>query len=303
MEFTFGGEVTDRSAVVRMEDNVVVNIIVAPPTEPAPEGCFLVDISDGRFCDIGWTWDGTKFYNPSPAPAPAPVPATNINAGQALNDILSSNPDLIQSIPAIHDYVYVNGELVRQDMTISLPEAAPALQLLKDNFPNSIVNFESVPTNLIGVYGDYRPPYTNESISWYEMRKPPQEILDQYNIPENMYPDIYHWYGLKHDLTTKEVMLKVVFGSGTLELSNLPSIPGINESFYARLHHIDGTVEPYVDCYVNAPENEIMEFCLSNNIPFTSVADRPGFTWIYGVTFNYDTKEIITVKAYRRVDE
>jgi hypothetical protein len=33
----------------------------------------LIDVSDGRFCDIGWIWNGTEFYNPNPNPQPSPV--------------------------------------------------------------------------------------------------------------------------------------------------------------------------------------------------------------------------------------
>jgi hypothetical protein len=73
MTYEFGSIVYDRSAVVRLEDNVVVNIIVATPNEPAQIGCQLIDVSDGRFCDIGWVWNGTEFYNPNPNPQPSPV--------------------------------------------------------------------------------------------------------------------------------------------------------------------------------------------------------------------------------------
>ena len=302
MEYTFAGTVNDKSAVVRTEDNVVVNIIVAPPTEPAQEGCYLVDVSDGKPCDIGWVWNGTSFYDPDPKPQPSnPIIFVRTNTGYLLNQALGENPEIAPYIPAIHDQVYVNGEMVREDISISLPEAVPVLELLKVNFPNSTVNFESIPTNFIGTYDGYRPPYTNESISWYEMIRPTPELLSQYNVPEDMYPDIYNWYGLKHNLVTQEIMLKVVFEGTSLDQSKIPNIPGKNDSFFARLHRADGTIEPYIDCYANATEEEIIAFCAEHNIPFTSVEDKPGYTWTYGITFNYDTKEIITVKTYRRV--
>jgi hypothetical protein len=47
-----------------IKDNVVVNIIVAELTDPPPEGCTLVEIP---FCDIGYTWDGTRFNPPQPS--------------------------------------------------------------------------------------------------------------------------------------------------------------------------------------------------------------------------------------------
>lgn len=297
MEFTFV-EVTDRSAVVRTIDNVVINIIIAPPTEPAPKGCFLVDISDGRFCDIGWIWDGTDFYNPNPEPIVPDVPQVSTNVGEIMNELINSNPN---NIPAIHDHVYVNGEMVREDVSVVLPEAAPVLALLRENFPDSTINYESIPNNVIGMYNSYRPPYTDESISWYEMTKPSKELLQSYGITENMYPDIYNWYALKHNLVTKEIMLKVVFKGNSLDRTALPEIPNVENGFFARIHRIDGSVEPYLDCYFSSAENIVIEYCQKYNIPYTSVADKPGYTWIYGVTFNYDTKEIITVKNYKRI--
>ena len=54
------------AAVIDMATNVVVNKIVADAaTDIAPEETYLVDISDGAVCDIGWLWDGTNFVDPS----------------------------------------------------------------------------------------------------------------------------------------------------------------------------------------------------------------------------------------------
>jgi hypothetical protein len=46
-------------------NNLVVNIIVANPTDTPPEGCILIPLYT---CDIGWSWDGTTF-NPPPQQA------------------------------------------------------------------------------------------------------------------------------------------------------------------------------------------------------------------------------------------
>ena len=56
------------AAVVQLSDLVVINIIMADAhTDPAPEGCELVDITSGPTCAIGWVYDpatGT-FSDPS----------------------------------------------------------------------------------------------------------------------------------------------------------------------------------------------------------------------------------------------
>lgn len=56
-----------RCAVVQYSDNVVVNIILADPTDTPPDGCFLVAVSDDQFLDIGWIYDPeTGTFSPPP---------------------------------------------------------------------------------------------------------------------------------------------------------------------------------------------------------------------------------------------
>lgn len=42
-------------------DGVVINMIVAEPTDVPPEGCTLIEIP---FCDIGYVWNGERFVAP-----------------------------------------------------------------------------------------------------------------------------------------------------------------------------------------------------------------------------------------------
>lgn len=51
-------------AVVQLSDNIVVNRIVAEPTDLAPEGTQLIQCDD-MLCDIGWTWTGNEFTPPT----------------------------------------------------------------------------------------------------------------------------------------------------------------------------------------------------------------------------------------------
>lgn len=55
-------------AVVEITDNVVINKIVAEPTDTPPDGTYLVLIPDGVMCDIGWIWNGSEFIDPNPPP-------------------------------------------------------------------------------------------------------------------------------------------------------------------------------------------------------------------------------------------
>jgi hypothetical protein len=48
--------------------NTIINLIVAEPTDLAPQDCILVITPDsnGNQPGSGWTWDGTTFINPNP---------------------------------------------------------------------------------------------------------------------------------------------------------------------------------------------------------------------------------------------
>lgn len=54
-----------RCAVVQNLTNVVVNLIIADPTDQPPEDCYLVGVPDGVFVDIGWLYDpSTGEFSP-----------------------------------------------------------------------------------------------------------------------------------------------------------------------------------------------------------------------------------------------
>lgn len=51
-------------AVVRLSDGLIINIIVAAPSDPAPDGCQLVEVMTGQPCDIGWYYANSVFNGP-----------------------------------------------------------------------------------------------------------------------------------------------------------------------------------------------------------------------------------------------
>jgi hypothetical protein len=55
-----------RCAVCRLSDGLVVNIIVAIPSDLPPIDCQLIEIMNEQLCDIGWYYDGTTFIDPNP---------------------------------------------------------------------------------------------------------------------------------------------------------------------------------------------------------------------------------------------
>jgi hypothetical protein len=67
-----------RAAVVNIEDNVVVGIIIADASTDVPyAGTFLVDV-DFFDCQPGWIYDPKvgDFVNPNPPPPETPVEVT-----------------------------------------------------------------------------------------------------------------------------------------------------------------------------------------------------------------------------------
>lgn len=57
------------SALVDIQTNIVINIIVADPAvDPAPEGCTLVGLPDDSPVSFGWIYDPAtgQFTDPNP---------------------------------------------------------------------------------------------------------------------------------------------------------------------------------------------------------------------------------------------
>ncbi len=58
-----------RCAVVQLLDGLVVNIIIAMPSDEPQIGCELIEVASGEPCNIGWYWNGSMFVDPFP-PSP-----------------------------------------------------------------------------------------------------------------------------------------------------------------------------------------------------------------------------------------
>lgn len=196
----------------------------------------------------------------------------------------------------IRDRLYVAGQIMRDDFTISSPQAAPILADLEQAFPG-IADYRANPANLIGRYAPYRPPYENPSISWYEMAPPNASLLAQYKA--GGYRSYMDWYGLKFDLVTREILLKVVLGADCFTDLALPPLPR-GARFFARIHRSDGSAAPDVDCYVLSDHDVMRDYCQSLGHPAPYPDESPESVWLYGVTFNIDTRQIEVVKAYER---
>ena len=211
------------------------------------------------------------------------------------------------------DQVYMNGEIKRIDYSCDRPEAMEQINRLVEAFPEySVEQLTASPENVIGNYGNYRPPYNNDSISFYDFSKPSVLTLIKYGASISTYMDynddyLLGWYGIKHDLVTGKKQAKFVFGQGSETynkkfVKNLPpQIPTKNRyRFFAKLHNEDGTVEPWVDCYFVSTINWMRDWCEMMGLTFPLPDDVTKQPWCFSVVWNEDTGEIDCVKAYLR---
>ena len=54
-----------RCAVVEISTYLVQNVVIADPSDPAPEGCWLIGISDDDACASGYTYNpATGTFSP-----------------------------------------------------------------------------------------------------------------------------------------------------------------------------------------------------------------------------------------------
>ena len=202
------------------------------------------------------------------------------------------------------DEVYMNGEVKRTDYSCDRPEALTEINRLVAAFPEyTVEQLTSEAQNVIGQYGAYRPPYNDNSISFYDFTTPTAQTLAAYGCTADTYgDDLLNWHGIKHDLTNLTKTAKFVFTQvhGSY-LSNTPSSLPTNRSiFYARIHNADGTIEPWVDVYIVSTINYMRDWCAAHGLTFPLPDDVTQQPWCFSVVFNEQTGQLANVKAYIR---
>lgn len=96
-------------AVCRLSDGLVLNLIMASPSDPAPDGCQLVEIMTGQLCDIGWYYANGVFNGPR----------TYAMCSAATNEVVSFfSASYVSPIPTAPDGYY--GVEVLSSMTCGI---------------------------------------------------------------------------------------------------------------------------------------------------------------------------------------
>ena len=210
-------------------------------------------------------------------------------------------PDFTENF---RDDVYMAGEIKRVDYSCDRSEALTQINRLVAAFPEyTVEGLTANSQNVIGEYGNYRPPYPDNCISFYDFSTPSAETLAAYGCTTDTYgDDLLQWHGIKHDLTAGTKQAKFVFSQnhGTY-LANPPAqLPPNRTAFYARIHNTDGSVSQWVDTYVISTNNYMRDWCADVGKPFPlpdSVTDQP---WCFGIVHDDTNGAIECVKAYVR---
>lgn len=184
-------------------------------------------------------------------------------------------------------------KIYREAISIITKTGSEILKILKDNFPNCEAGDD--PLECIGYTPEnVRPPYSNPTISWYAWKRPSDDILIEYGVSDYV---PYNVYGKKFDLTTGEVMLKVMHNSAEAAPPDLP-VGWLNG--YGRLYYQNKTKDENVDYYFAGPQQQMIDFCERNNIQYPAPLDLDVVGW--GIVYNINTLEIVMVKAYHLPD-
>lgn len=196
------------------------------------------------------------------------------------------------------DDVYCDVECVRRDYTVGTPEGQLLTAKLQEEFPD-YVDYTRNEYNVVGEYDCYREPYENPSISWYDFNTTPSEALQLEFGTSYLNTNLRGWYGLKFDLVTHGIMLKMVFDEYDGDLPELPK----GEVFFARTHFQDGTYSEWIDTYIYATPKRIRKFCEDKGLTYPLPENEHedcAVVWCWGLVFNKDTLEYGPIKGYAR---
>ena len=238
--------------------------------------------------------------------------ANKLQARAAFDSYITSL-QITKPLENITDKVWMNGSLARTDYSITSTDGQRIKGILDTNFSGT--NYARDNRNLVSEFTPNREPYQNNSVSWYDMQAIPDSLKTQYSVNYNDYTD---WYGMKFDLTTNKILLKVVIELDDPVAQELiektrPNFPTqerevwnktLQVNYIALIHEPDGTVTNQVDFFLNCSDIRIKEFCDANSLTFPydysdkSLRDR---IWTWGIVFNRTTGAPTHVKAYERV--
>lgn len=206
------------------------------------------------------------------------------------------------------DDVYMNGQLIRQDINISTDAGSAIVDQLEAGWDGFIPNYRTRSSNLVSEFSPVRPPYTNDSISFYEQNPPSDALISQFELD---YESYLPWYGLKFDkVDTSNVSIKVVLQSGEMHRAHADiaekiesKIPVWGNHFFAVIYNSDNEMNENVDVYFHASYDVVKAWAEPNlRISHTDNSYNNNL-WIWGAVYNTTSNEITHLKSYIRYYE
>jgi len=221
--------------------------------------------------------------------------------------IIKSQLEYVNTVTDAHDVTYMNGGLARHDYAVGTTEGQAIVAKLEETWPDEVSSYTTHSKNLVAEYLILRPPYTNNTISFYNFEEPSDAIKTTFNATYEQYKP---WYGLKFDTVTESVLAKFVIPAQEMErvdptvytaVSN--HLPISSYHFYARIHDKSNNVNENIDVYFMADPVFVGAWCTENSYIFpydiTDLTIAPKLL-IWGCVYNTVSGEITHVKAYTR---
>lgn len=205
------------------------------------------------------------------------------------------------------DKTYMGGSLAREDYSVGTTAGQAIVAKLQATWPDEISSYTTYSKNLVAEYTAQRPPYTNDSISFYNFEEPSDAIKTTFNASYQQYMS---WYGLKFDKVTEDVLAKFVIPAEEMERIDPTTygevsggLPLGSYHFYARIHDKSNNINENIDVYFLSDANIVQDWCTENSYTFPyNVSDgsiKPKLM-IWGCVYNTTTNTFTHIKAYTR---
>lgn len=261
-----------------------------PSTITLTDGTNTV-VQDAVYTDDAINWDLT---------AKLAVNTYESQYGQIKAAISNADSNIGKSL---RDDVYMAGSIARQDYSIDTTEGSALVDELEAGWEDFIPDYRRDNKNLVSEFTPMRPPYINNSISYYDMQEPTSELKTYFSLPYNTY---LPFHGLKFDKTTSDVVIKAMITPDEM-YTHHPDlcktidkiIPSVGTHFFGVIYNSSGEMSPLVDVYFTVGYDIGSKWCQSigSALPYTDESLTPKLSY-WGGVYNADIAKMTHVKAY-----
>ena len=246
---------------------------------------------DAVYTDNAINWDLT---------AKLAVNTYELQYGQINAATLNAQSNIGKSL---RDDVYMAGSIARQDYSIDTTEGSALVDELEAGWEDFIPDYRRDNKNLVSEFTPMRPPYINNSISYYDMQEPTSELKTYFSLPYNTY---LPFHGLKFDKTTSDVVIKAMITPDEM-YTHHPDlcktidkiIPSVGTHFFGVIYNSSGEMSSLVDVYFTVGYDIGSKWCQSigSALPYTDESLTPKLSY-WGGVYNADIAKMTHVKAY-----